>query len=252
MSKHRFTSPPAAPAADRRLIVVSNREPYRRIDEEDDAIAWKRTTGGLVSALDPVMRRSGGTWIAWKPGSRGGITRSRVPAGEPSFTLLQVPLSSEEVERYHEGFANRALWPLCHYFVDRCRFDEEEWRVYERINERFADAVAGEARGGELVWIHDYHFCLLPRLARKRGVEAPIAFFLHVPFPAPEIFQIFPWHPYAVHEVADALHEALTMSPEEQARRMRTARRHAHEQDVARWLDSVLQAAARGVETWAA
>jgi trehalose 6-phosphate synthase len=208
MSKDRFTSRTAGDSsqrssgtegsdrrgsADRRLIVVSNREPYRAVEEDDETTVWKRTTGGLVSALDPVMRQRRGTWIAWEPGEEGEFTRSSVPGEEPSFTLLQVPVSQDEVEEYYEGFANRALWPLCHYFVDRCHFDEEQWRAYERINERFADALAEEARGGELVWIHDYHFFLLPRLARERRVDAPIAFFLHIPFPAPEIFQIFPW-----------------------------------------------------------
>jgi trehalose 6-phosphate synthase len=192
----RSTPPPRRPAGDRRLIVVSNREPYRRVEEDDDTV-WKRTTGGLVSALDPLLRRQRGTWIAWEPGrppgKPGATTRSRVPGREPSFTLLQVPLARAEVEQYYDGFANRALWPLCHYFVDRCHFDEDEWQAYRRINQRFAEAVAAEASGRELVWIHDYHFCLLPCLARRGGVASPIAFFLHVPFPAPEIFQIFPW-----------------------------------------------------------
>ncbi|HVS66500.1 MAG TPA: trehalose-6-phosphate synthase [Thermoanaerobaculia bacterium] len=172
--------------------MVSNREPYRP-RMEDGATGWKRTTGGLVSALEPLVRRRNGTWIAWSPGAERRIVRSRVPGDGASFAMLQVPLSSDEVERYYEGFANGALWPLFHSFVDRCRFECDHWEEYRRINERFADVLVEEADDEALVWIHDYHFCLLPRLARERGCSAPIAYFCHIPFPAPEIFQLLPW-----------------------------------------------------------
>lgn len=185
---------PATLLGDHRLLMVSNREPYRQ-EEVDGETVWRRTTGGLVTALDPLMRRCHGTWIAWEPDSdRESTSRERVPEEPPRFVMRRVPLLREEVEGYYEGLANRALWPLCHYFVDRCHFDQSEWQEYVEINRRFADAVAAEARAGDLVWIHDYHFCLLPRLIRERGVEGvPIAFFLHIPFPAREVFQIFPW-----------------------------------------------------------
>jgi trehalose 6-phosphate synthase len=179
--------------AKRRLVVVSNREPYRRVEVDGDTV-WQRTTGGLVTALDPVMRRCHGTWIAWEPNSENGEgSREKVPGEPPRFTLRRVPLLRAEVERYYDGMANNALWPLCHYFVDRCHFDQEQWREYVEINRRFADAVVAEAGDDDLVWIHDYHFCLLPELVRERGVRSPIAFFLHIPFPARELFQIFPW-----------------------------------------------------------
>jgi trehalose 6-phosphate synthase/phosphatase len=171
---------------DRRLFLVSNREPYVRKDRGDgDGERMVRTTGGLVTALDPVMRRSGGVWIAWEPGGEPGSTRrQQVPETGPGFTLRQVPLTTGEVRRYYYGFANRALWPLCHYFIDRCRFAEDEWRQYVRINERFADAVAEETRADDLIWIHDYHFCLLPEMVReRRDGQGRIAFFLHIPFP---------------------------------------------------------------------
>jgi len=179
---------------DRRLLLVSNREPYVR-KRTGDGVVFERTTGGLVTALDPVMRGSGGVWVAWQPeGDPSLEPRYRVPAEGPQFTLRQVPLTQREVARYYYGFANRALWPLCHYFVDRCRFDEEEWRQYERINERFADVVVEESSPGDVVWVHDYHFCLLPQKIReRRRGGGPLAFFLHIPFPAEEVFRILPW-----------------------------------------------------------
>jgi len=186
---------------DRRLLLVSNREPYVR-KRTPEGVRFERTTGGLVTALEPVMRESGGVWVAWQPEGEardqrdGAVSESRfcVPADGPQFTLRQVPLSKLEVARYYHGFANRALWPLCHYFIARCRFDEEEWRQYERINDRFADAVVEEARAGDVVWVHDYHFCLLPKKIRERRLHGgPIAFFLHIPFPTEEVFRALPW-----------------------------------------------------------
>ncbi|HEV8241656.1 MAG TPA: trehalose-6-phosphate synthase [Thermoanaerobaculia bacterium] len=184
---------------DRRLLLVSNREPYVR-KRTPEGVRFERTTGGLVTALEPVMRESGGVWVAWQPESDAREAaleterRFRVPDDGPQFTLRQVPLSMNEVARYYHGFANGALWPLCHYFVDRCRFDEEEWRQYEQINDRFATAVVEEARAGDVVWVHDYHFCLLPRKIRERRRQGgPIAFFLHIPFPAEEVFRVLPW-----------------------------------------------------------
>jgi alpha,alpha-trehalose-phosphate synthase [UDP-forming] len=190
------TSPPTGVSAlgDRRLLLISNREPYvRRRTEGVERL--ERTTGGLVTALDPVMRSSGGVWIAWQPdGDAGAATRFQVPAEEPQFTLRQVPLTRKEVSRYYHGFANSALWPLCHYFIGRCRFEEAEWRQYVEINRRFADTVLEETRPGDLIWVHDYHFCLLPEMIRERRRDAgPLAFFLHIPFPAEEVFRILPW-----------------------------------------------------------
>ena len=184
---------------ERRLLLVSNREPYVR-KRTPDGVRFERTTGGLVTALEPVMRESGGVWVAWQPESDAreaaieSERRFRVPDDGPQFTLRQVPLTKNEVVRYYYGFANRALWPLCHYFVDRCRFDEDEWKQYEQINERFAAAVVEEARAGDVVWVHDYHFCLLPQKIRERRRHGgPIAFFLHIPFPAEEVFRVLPW-----------------------------------------------------------
>ncbi len=179
----------------RRLVLVSNREPYVRRRSAGGRTRYERTTGGLVTALDPVMRACGGVWVAWDPkGDARGDTRHLVPGEAPQFTLRQVPLSSTEVRRYYYGFANSALWPLCHYFVDRCHFDVAEWREYEKINERFAEAVDHESQDGDLIWVHDYHFCLLPQMIRaRRGRKATIAYFLHIPFPASEVFKILPW-----------------------------------------------------------
>ena len=187
-------SPAARILGDRRLVLVSNREPYvRKRTENGDRL--ERTAGGLVTALDPVMRGSGGVWIAWQPDAAvDTTTRVKVPDDGAQFTLRQVPLSRKEVARYYHGFANSALWPLCHYFIDRCRFEEADWQQYVEINRRFAEAVVEEARPGDLLWVHDYHFCLLPEMiGERRSDEVPLGFFLHIPFRTEEIFRILPW-----------------------------------------------------------
>ena len=179
---------------DARLVVVANREPFIH-EFAGDVVVCNRPASGLCTALDPVMRKSGGVWIAWEPGGDPDEDdlRHQVPAEEPRFTLRQVALTTGEVRRYYHGFANRALWPLCHYFVDRCSFDAAEWRQYVQVNERFADAVAEEARPDDLVWVHDYQLALVPGMIRRRAPGASIGFFLHIPFPAADVFRILPW-----------------------------------------------------------
>lgn len=178
----------------RRLVLVSNREPYIRKRLQNGQYRLERTTGGLVTALEPVMRQCGGVWVAWNPGHDSTEEqRYEVPNNGGGFSVRQVPLTATEVRRYYHGFANRALWPLFHYFIDRCFFDESEWGHYVKVNERFADAVHEETRPGDLIWVHDYHLCLLPDLIRNRQGSGPIAFFLHVPFPTEEVFKILPW-----------------------------------------------------------
>ncbi|HVS02846.1 MAG TPA: trehalose-6-phosphate synthase, partial [Thermoanaerobaculia bacterium] len=188
---------PDDPLGGRRLVLVSNREPYvRKRPRGGGEPTFERTTGGLVTALDPVMRRCGGVWVAWEPGGDPEEEiRHQVPGKGPRFTLRQVPLTTGEVRRYYYGFANRALWPLFHYSIDRCFFSESQWRQYTRINQRFAEAVLDETRPDDLLWIHDYHFCLLPQMIREQRPqgEGTIAYFLHVPFPAEEVYKVLPW-----------------------------------------------------------
>lgn len=176
----------------RRVLTVSNREPYIRKQGPDGEVQYEIRAGGLVTALTPVMRSCGGVWIAWEPD--GEPRREQVPEAGPTFTLRQVPLSQEDVEQYYQGFANQALWPLCHYFVDRCHFDEHQWAAYHDVNQRFAEAVVDEEGPEDLIWIHDYHFCLAPKMVRDRSRNRnPIAFFLHIPFPSQQVYRILPW-----------------------------------------------------------
>jgi len=183
---------------DQHLIVVSNREPYvHRLDGEE--IVCERPAGGLVTALDPVLQVCGGTWIAQASGNADRLVvdanaHVAVPPAEPRYTLCRQWLSKADEDGYYYGFANHALWPLCHVAYQRPVFSRRDWEAYVRVNRQFADAVLKEADGqAAVVLVQDYHFALLPALVRAAAPQLRIAQFWHIPWPNPEVFRICPW-----------------------------------------------------------
>lgn len=173
-----------------RLIVVSNRLPVSLVKEGDD---WKvqRSAGGLATAMDPILKKAGGLWIGWS-GTRGEDTQEVLEKLRDDQSCVAVPLSEDIVERFYDGCANEALWPLFHSFTSKLHFDPNSWQAYIDANRLFCDAVVAEFRNGDRIWVHDYHLMLLPGLLRERLPEASIGFFLHTPFPASDIFSILP------------------------------------------------------------
>ena len=187
-----------------RVIVVSNREPFQH-RFINGATSCVQPAGGMVTALDPVMKACGGLWIAHGNGDADRATVDRfdhveVPPEQPSYTLRRVWLSKEEEEGYYAGLSNQGLWPLCHVAFTRPRFDPDDWEMYRRVNRRFAQAVLEEA-GDEptFVFIQDYHFALLPRMLRNARSNLVIAQFWHIPWPNREVFNSFPWREEILH-----------------------------------------------------
>jgi trehalose 6-phosphate synthase len=182
-----------------RLVIVSNREPYIHDREESGEVRVQHPASGLVTALEPVMRACSGVWVAHGSGradrevsDRKG--RIRVPPGEESYTLRRVWLTAEEERGYYYGFANEGLWPLCHMAHARPAFRDADFAHYQKVNERFADAVCGEVdRQDPIILVQDYHFALVPRLIRERLPRATILTFWHIPWPNPEQFGICPF-----------------------------------------------------------
>jgi len=180
------------------VIVVSNRAPYLH-EEIDGEIVVRRPASGLVTALEPVMRACSGTWVAHGSGSADRKTvdaadRVAVPPDDPRYTLRRVWLTREEEQGYYYGFANEGMWPLCHVAHVRPVFRESDWQQYRAVNQRFAEAIAQEARGEDpVVLVQDYHFALLPAMLRKLLPRATILTFWHIPWPNPESFGICPW-----------------------------------------------------------
>jgi len=182
-----------------KLFLVSNREPYMHTKDGRN-IRCIVPAGGLVTALDPVMRVCDGVWVAHGSGDAdremtGEGDTLRVPPEEPAYTLKRVWLTKEEEDGYYYGFSNEGLWPLCHITHTRPTFRLEDWSQYQKVNEKFAQALLAEIAGEEspLVLLQDYHFALLPFMVKKERPDAKVALFWHIPWPNPEAYGICPW-----------------------------------------------------------
>ena len=181
----------------RRFVVVSNREPYEHVhDDQSGDVSIRRPAGGLTSALDPILQATEGDWVAWGSGDADfdvadASGRIRVPPEDPRYTLHRVPLDQRDIEEYYLGYANQVLWPLCHYRPALTRIRKRHWARYEMVNRRFADvALAAAGDRPSAIWLQDYHLALAPQFVRERATSATIAQFWHIPFPPPEIFRI--------------------------------------------------------------
>jgi trehalose 6-phosphate synthase len=180
----------------RPLVVVANREPYVH-EHGQDGVTVRRPPGGLVTALEPLLRACGGTWIAHGSGSAdletaGGDGVVAVPPDDPRYRLRRIFLTPEEVERYYCGFANEALWPLCHNAYAQPQFRDADWTAYRSVNRRFARAAAAHAANG-LIFVQDYHLALVPGELRSLAPGATVAAFWHIPWPNAEVAAICPW-----------------------------------------------------------
>lgn len=178
-----------------RYLLVSNRLPVTA-SVRDGAVHLEASTGGLATALAQVHGGEGSRWIGW-PGDTSHIERNQraeLDARLHERRLVPVHLTTRQVERFYEGFCNGVLWPLFHYQLDKVRLEAwRDWAAYQEANEVFAECVARHYRPGDRIWIHDYHLMLLPGMLRKRLPDAPISFFLHIPFPSSAVFRILPW-----------------------------------------------------------
>jgi trehalose 6-phosphate synthase len=175
------------PKAD--LVIVANRLPVDRVTLSDGSTTWRRSPGGLVTALEPVMRQNHGAWIGW----HGAPDEDVAPFTDHGLSLIPVRLSEDEVEEYYEGFSNATLWPLYHDVVAPPEFHREWWDAYVRVNRRFADKAAEVAQEDAVVWVQDYQLQLVPQMLRADRPDLRIGFFLHIPFPPTELFQQLPW-----------------------------------------------------------
>jgi len=193
--------------ADGRLFVVSNREPYMHT-RRGKTVVVNVPASGLVTAIEPVLRACDGTWVAHGSGDADqdavdGHDRLAVPPDDPRYSLRRVWLTKEEEAGYYYGFANEGLWPLCHIAHTRPLFRADDWKNYQEVNRKFADALLEEMENisRPVVLVQDYHFALLPRMIKRRRPDARVAIFWHIPWPNPEAFRICPWQ----RELVDGL-----------------------------------------------
>lgn len=172
------------------FLVLANRLPgHRSPASAGGRRTWHRSTGGLVTAMEPVLESRCGLWLGWD-GSVGNIRRAARIEG---FGIASVALSASEIRDYYEGFSNSSLWPLYHDAVRTPQFHRSWWAAYQKVNERFARAADKLAAKKATVWVHDYHLQLVPGMLRERRPDLKIGFFLHIPFPPEELFAWLPW-----------------------------------------------------------
>ena len=179
----------------RRLLVVSNRLPLTLRKAEDGHWTTERSSGGLASAMNPILRDNGGDWIGWA-GSSGEEDQeernSVLQEWAQKDQCFAVELPAEIAKGFYEGYSNQTLWPVFHNFPSQLKFDAKDWQAYIEANRIFCRAVVDRYKQGDLVWVHDYQLMLLPQMLRAELPDAAIGFFLHIPFPSSEIFPILP------------------------------------------------------------
>ena len=187
------------PVASNSVVVVANRLPVEG-HVTDEGVTWVRAPGGLVTALDSALSEQSCLWIGWSGRACDAMVStddmadaSDMPPSVHGCALLEVPLTADEVASHYEGFCNATLWPLYHDAVASPVYSRSTYETYETVNRRFSDVVASEAPRGATVWVHDYQLQLLPQMLRKLRPDVSIGFFLHIPFPPPELFRRLPW-----------------------------------------------------------
>ena len=175
-----------------RTYIVANRLPV----EYHPVFGWRTSPGGLVSALEPALQGLSAVWVGWRGSPAPEDGRGPRPTRPPysgNIAVLEIPMTQSEVSHFYDGVCNAAFWPLYHDALVEPVFREEEFEVYRRINQRFADCVADSAPSGAAVWVHDYQLQLVPKMLRKSRPDLRIGFFLHVPFPSSAGFAALPW-----------------------------------------------------------
>lgn len=185
-----------------RLLIISNRLPIN-IVKRKDKLYYQPSVGGLATGIGSIYKSYQSIWIGW-PGI--AIEKIRGREGDIKTKLLSencypVFLSQDNIKNFYYGFCNKIIWPLFHYFPHYAIYNESFWRAYKKVNETFRDTVIKVAEPEDIIWIHDYHLMLLPKLIREKIADATIGFFLHIPFPSFEIFRLLPWR----KEIIDGL-----------------------------------------------
>ncbi|MGC8486615.1 MAG: trehalose-phosphatase [Clostridia bacterium] len=177
------------------LVVVTNREPWLHRATLHGTVL-RRTPGGVVSALDPVLRHRGGVWIAWGSGERDWVEapdgRVAIPPRDPRYMLYRVRLTEDEVRGYYLDYSNSGLWPLCHLAVERVRFYRNAWNIYQDVNRKFAEAILDSSVPADTVWSHDYQLALVPGLVRSLRPNQRIVHFWHIPWPPTTLLRLCP------------------------------------------------------------
>jgi trehalose 6-phosphate synthase/phosphatase len=199
-----------------KLIIVSNRLPVRMVQRDDGSLDITPSSGGLVTAMTPILRQRGGLWVGW-PGietdNQDVLAASLADlAAKTGYAFEPVSLSPEEHDAYYLGFSNEILWPLFHDLQSRANFEGSYWDAYQQVNRKFAEAIVRVAEPEDMVWIHDYHLMLVASELKKLGYRGRTEFFLHTPFPPADIFAKLPWRSEILESLLE--HDAVGFQAE--------------------------------------
>src|SRR6476646_9320514 len=196
-----------------RLIIVSNRLPFALDSTGADLWTVTPAVGGLVSAVEPVLRERGGTWIGW-PGTAGKIPQR--PLAEATrgagYNVVPVALSETERDEFYYGYSNEVIWPLFHDLQNFCNFEPAYWQAYKDVNDRYADAIARSAQPADFIWVHDYHLMYVAEALREQSLSGKLlglTFFLHIPFPPYDIFSKLPQPQRLLHALLQCVRRVM-------------------------------------------
>jgi trehalose 6-phosphate synthase len=185
--------PKASSFGDSDFVVVANRLPVDLERLPDGTTSFKRSPGGLVTALEPLLRRRRGAWVGWRGVVDDDVDVDDEPIVQEDLRLIPVRLSADDVAQYYEGFSNATLWPLYHDVIVKPIYHRDWWERYVEVNRRFAEATSRAVARGGTVWVQDYQLQLVPKMLRTLRPDVTIGFFLHIPFPPVELFMQIPW-----------------------------------------------------------
>ncbi len=177
----------------RKIFIISNRLPINIIKKKEQ-LNFKPSAGGLATGLSSLYKKYFSLWMGW-PGivPANETEKKQILKSLKTENMLPVFLSKQDIDEYYEGFSNKTIWPLFHYFTQYCIYNQRQWDAYIKVNKIFCDELTDTVKPNDIIWIHDYHLMLLPKLIRERIPDATIGFFLHIPFPSFEIFRLLPW-----------------------------------------------------------
>jgi trehalose 6-phosphate synthase/phosphatase len=181
---------------ERRVLIAANRLPVTATLRAG-TVEFTRSAGGVASGLERVASRLPTVWFGWHglPAEAAGQSSQLSRFGKG---LIEIPLTRNEIERFYRGYANGVLWPALHGWSEESCGDPIDWKIYQQVNSRYANAILDDLDGSDRVWVHDYHLLLVPQLLRAQAADASIAFFLHTPFPTPEEFLAIPQAPQLI------------------------------------------------------
>jgi trehalose 6-phosphate synthase/phosphatase len=179
-----------------KIVIISNRLPIT-IKKTKGRLEYQKSIGGLVTGLKRYHEKAGSLWAGWTGVADEAISGDEKEAIREelhkNYQYLPVFLTGEEVELYYNGFCNKTIWPLFHYFTSKTRYDAETWEAYRHVNEKFFRAVEPVIESGDIIWVHDYQLMLLPGMIKERFPDTQVGFFLHIPFPSFELFRLLIW-----------------------------------------------------------